>query len=83
MEESTTKGSYEPECPMAHDLVNRLSALIGHCDLMIDAVSGDSKLLKNLSVIRNIANGMAKELNEFQCELVNARIANHNKTSLA
>lgn len=81
--EQSGKGMYEPECPLAHDFVNQLSALIGHCDLMVEKISVDSPLVRHVLVIRDIARGMAKDLNQFQCDLVNLRVSSCKKTSIA
>jgi len=80
MEQSRTR--YEPDCPLAHDFVNRLAALIGRCDLIKEELSGDSPLLEHLLAVRNIASGMAKELNQFQCDLVNLRILSAKNSSV-
>ena len=80
--EQSKNGRYEPECPLTHDWVNRLAALIGNCDLAIEKISTDSPLLRQLLLIRNIADGMAKELNQFQCELAHVRIVNGKTTSI-
>jgi hypothetical protein len=79
--EQSSKEKFQPECPLAHDLVNRLCALIGHCDLALEKTQEDSPALKHMLLIRNIAGVMAKELNQFQCDLINLRNSNSKKVS--
>lgn len=60
---------YHPGCLLAHGLVNKLSVIVGLCDLLEEKASEDSECLKRLNVIRNIAKSMAEELNVHQCHL--------------
>ena len=62
-------GCHEPTCLLAHRLVNKLSAIIGNCDLLNEQVEAGSECAKRLSLIHDVAQEMAKELNEHQCEL--------------
>ena len=73
----------QPECPLAHNLINKLSTVIGYCDLMLDKAPPDSPLLKHMHQIQSIAKSMATDLAQFQCELVKLRIGDGKKTSMA
>jgi hypothetical protein len=68
---------YEPVCMLAHDLVNQLAIIVGHCDLLL---SEESKTVlpraSRLRLIRDAAQGMAKDLSEHQCQLTQARCDN-------
>ena len=55
--------------PMLRDLVNKLAVISGHCDLLSDHLKEGSQCTKRVSVIREIAVEMAKELNEYHCRL--------------
>ena len=54
---------------MAHGLVNKLSAIVGHCDLLKDRASEDLECQKRLDAIRSIAKSMADELHAHKCDL--------------
>lgn len=60
---------YKPRCLFAHDLVNKLSAIIGYCDLLIDKAEEDTECAKRLRLIHKLAKSAAKELAEHECEL--------------
>jgi hypothetical protein len=57
---------------LAHDLVNKLAVIIGNCDLLDKQVETGTETAKRLSLIRNVAQGMANELNQHQCKLSEA-----------
>lgn len=71
MVKSTGRGT-GPGCLLAHDLVNKLSVIIGNCELLDKLVEPGSECSRRLGLIRNVAQGMAKELNEHQCKLSEA-----------
>ena len=62
-------GKYQPRCNLAHGLINKLSAIVGYCDLLRDDALEDSKSRKGLDTIRAVAKGMAEELLMHQCDL--------------
>jgi hypothetical protein len=62
-------GKYQPSCILAHELVNRLSVIVGYCDLLADEAPEDTKCLKRLNAIRCIAKTMADDLTKHQCQL--------------
>ena len=63
---------------MVRDLVNNLAVIVGHCDLLSDHLKTESQCGKRVCAIQEIAQRMARELNEFQCQVVesarNARV---------
>lgn len=61
---------YQPVCPLCHRALDKLSAIIGYCDLLTQptGVPGDSA--KEVVMIRDIAQELAQELATFQCELL-------------
>jgi hypothetical protein len=65
--------NYHPECAVAHDLINRLSAIIGNCDLLAESTPPDSPSLERVLLIRHLANLIAKDLGQFQCDLARLR----------
>jgi hypothetical protein len=52
-----------------HDLVNQLAVIVGHCDLVSADLKQGSQSANRLVAIREIGQGMAKELNEYQYRL--------------
>jgi hypothetical protein len=60
---------YQPNCMLAHGLINRLSIIVGYCDLLTDEEPEDSVCHDRLLKIREIANTAAEELGEHQCRL--------------
>lgn len=57
-----------PICLFAHDLVNKLSVIVGHCDLLREARSEDERA-RHLAQIRNIAKSECEKLHDHQCQL--------------
>jgi hypothetical protein len=35
MQESR-RNNYQPDCPLAHDLINQLAVIVGQCDLLVE-----------------------------------------------
>jgi len=70
MEKSRAR-DLQPICMLAHDLINRLAVIVGHCDLLTEDGPEDSKCHKRLALIREIAYTAATELGERQCDLDN------------
>ena len=65
-------GCYEPACLLAHRLVDKLSIIIGHCDLVSEEVEPGSECAKRLELIHSVAAEMAKELSVHQCRVSEA-----------
>jgi hypothetical protein len=59
----------QPACMVAHHLVNQLSAIVGHCDLLIEMTEQGTEQARRLAMIREIANTAVKELTEHQRQL--------------
>ena len=60
------KGRHEPVCMVAHDMVNKLSAIVGHCDLLIEMTTAKTEHARRLVMIRELAESAATELKEHQ-----------------
>jgi hypothetical protein len=60
---------HQPASLEAHHLINQLSAIVSHCDLLIENVEKDTELARRLGVIRNIASEAIEELNGYQRQL--------------
>jgi len=51
---------------VAHDMVNKLAAIVGHCDLLSEMTEQGTEYAKRVAVIRDIAESAVKELTEYQ-----------------
>jgi len=68
---------------MLRDLVNKLSVISGHCDLLNDDLKAGSQCAKRVGAIQGIRE-IAEELNEYQCRLLDsARSAEREKRGAA
>lgn len=67
--EKRNLGKHQPSCILAHDLINKLTVIVGRCDLLKERAPEDSECLKHLALIRDAAKAMAEELNQHQCRL--------------
>lgn len=57
-----------PICPLAHNLLGKLTVIVGYCDLLLERESVDSESLHHLRLIRQAARSMGTELQDHQCE---------------
>jgi hypothetical protein len=62
-------GKYQPSCFLAHEHINKLAVIIGRCDLLQEGVEENSQLSSGLTKIRELAQVMADELKQHQCEV--------------
>lgn len=67
--EKLNLGKHQPSCMLAHHFVNKLTVIVGGCDLLTEKSEPDSELSKRLLMMREIAKSMADELNQHQCHL--------------
>jgi hypothetical protein len=51
---------------VTHDLINKLSAIVGNCDLMLEAAEEGTEPTRRLNLILDLANAMAVELKRLQ-----------------
>lgn len=84
MEESS-RGNYQPDCPLAHDLINKLAVIVGHCDLLVEKTPESSPLFRQMVLVRDLAKAVGSELGQLQCDLARLRTTNSlnaSKTSI-
>ena len=67
--EETSPDCHHPVCILAHELVNKLSTIVGHCDLSHDPGQTERQLTNHLAKICETAMSMAEKLNHHQCQL--------------
>jgi len=71
--EAKSMDTCETERRLAHDLINKLSVVVGRCDLLIAKMPEDSPLLQHVHSIQEIAKSMATDLVHFQDDLARSR----------
>lgn len=57
---------------VAHDLINKLSIIVGHCDLLKQELPENSTNTEHLHLIQDAAKSVVKELRKYQS---NSRVA--------
>lgn len=62
-------GKHQPRCNLAHALVNKLSVIVGSCDLMKGEMEENTVCSQRLETIRRVALDMAENLQHQQCQL--------------
>ena len=70
--EKSNRESYQPTCLFAHHLINKLSTIVGSCDLASEQVEPGTEYAKQLALIRDIAKEIARELIVHQRQLPEA-----------
>ena len=70
--EKSTRERYQPACLFGHRLIDKLSVIIGTCDLASDQKEPSTEYATHLALIRDTAKEMARELVEHQCQLTEA-----------
>ena len=70
--EKSNRESYQPPCLFAHHLINKLSTIVGSCDLASEQVEPGTEYAKHLAFIRNTAKQIAREIIVHQRQLTEA-----------
>jgi hypothetical protein len=85
MMEESSRSNYQPDCPLAHDLINKLAVIVGQCDLLVEKTPKDSPLFKQTLLVRDLAKAVGSELGQLQCDLARLRTINgsDSNTSVA
>ena len=81
--EQQMRKQYKPECPLAHNLINKLSVIVGNCDLLVERIPETSPLWDRMLLVRDMAKSVAQELGQLECDLLRLRTANDHKSSKA
>jgi nitrogen-specific signal transduction histidine kinase len=59
----------KPSGTLAHELINRLSVIVGNCDLLKDALPRNSESANRLCLIKDVAKSMAEDLQTHETDL--------------
>jgi hypothetical protein len=54
---------------VTHDLINKLSAIVGNCDLLLEATEQGTERARRLNLILEMANAVAMELKKLPHQL--------------
>jgi hypothetical protein len=66
-----SRDNWPRHCALAHDLNNKLAAIVGYCDLMAESTTdADTGCLKRLAKIRELALSMAEKVNGHDCRMM-------------
>jgi nitrogen-specific signal transduction histidine kinase len=79
--EKSGKEPYRTDCPLAHDLINKLSVIVGNCDLLVERIPETSPLWNRMLLVRDLAKLVGEELGQLQCDLARSRIMDEQKIS--
>jgi hypothetical protein len=59
----------QPVCLLAQSLLNKVSAIVGFCDLLKEEAKEGTVCARRLASVRDLAVSAAEELVEYQCRL--------------
>ncbi|HEV2469844.1 MAG TPA: hypothetical protein VGS78_11660 [Candidatus Sulfotelmatobacter sp.] len=69
----SAQDKHQPKCWLSHHFINKLSVIIGSCQLLQEQAEESDRLdaegIHRLAVIMDIAKEMSKELREHECQL--------------
>ena len=57
---------HQPAFMVTHSVVNKLSVIMGNCELLIEIAEKDTEVARRLAVIRDVADAAVKELTRHQ-----------------
>lgn len=60
---------YQPTCMLAHDLLNKLSVIVGLCELVSAEAEPGTECATRLAAIQDTAKSLAREVVKRQCQL--------------
>jgi hypothetical protein len=62
----------EPACVLAHDLIDKLSVIVGYCEMMKEEDRNGSKSNERLDRMHTMDLDMVEKLRNRQCKLAEA-----------
>lgn len=81
--QQSIKSNYQPDCPLAHSLINKLAVIVGHCDLLVEKTPDNSPLFARVRLVRDLAKEVGAEIGQLQCDLARLRTTNGQTASKA
>jgi hypothetical protein len=70
--QTLTKECDRTACSLACELIDKLTVIVGNCDLLREGMGAGSAEAKRLDLIRGMAKEIANELSGCQCRLLEA-----------
>lgn len=67
--EKSDLDNYQPRCMLSHDLINKMTVIIGACEILKDKTHEDAECLKRLMKIEDVAKSIARDLKHHRCGL--------------
>jgi hypothetical protein len=61
--------NYQPVCRLAHDMLNKLSVIVGLCDLVSAEAEPGTECAARLAAIHDTAKSLAQEVVKRECQL--------------
>jgi len=68
LEQSDWK-SYQPVCMLAHDMLNKLSVIVGLCELVSAEAEPGTECAARLATIQDTAKSLAQEVIKSECQM--------------
>ena len=68
-----TRNFGSSDMPLTHSLLDKLTVIVGHCELLAEAKSEDLASSRHLHLIRQTAQSMASKLKDHECEHIALR----------
>ena len=69
----TNGGQNKPKCFLAHNILNKLSVIIGSCEIVLESLKGEKPceppVERRVAVVREMAWELVNEVRERGCEL--------------
>jgi hypothetical protein len=59
-------GQHRPSFTFGHELISRLSAIVGQCDLLKEDLPQYPRCVKRVQLIQDVATSMAEELKRHE-----------------
>jgi len=73
---------YDRLCVLSHDLNNKLSIIVGECELLTEHEGVTPECAQRLTRIKELAIAMSKKINGFDCRMI-APLEKYGKSAAA
>ena len=60
---------YSYSSVVANNLLDKLSVIVGHCELMPEQAALDPEILKRLRLVQQVAQSMADDIHKYQSQI--------------
>jgi hypothetical protein len=63
---------HQPPCIVAHDCINKLAAIVNHCDMLLESTEPGTEAERRIRVIRSIAEEGIEQMKQHQDDIAQA-----------